>query len=90
MTRPRRTFTRTAAALAAYDAAGDALETVDAKDEAACTAVVEAWDATLAAVGEAFAADTLDINPNGVGTFQHFGHLVKFARQCVAASAPKV
>lgn len=87
MTRPRRTFSRTAAALEAYDAAGDRLEAVDAKDEAACAAVVEAWDARLAEVGEAFALDTIDINPNGVGTFQHFGHLVKFARKCVEAAA---
>jgi len=70
----RRTFTRTEAALAAYDAAGEAMDVLPAEATSAdALAVVRAWDAALAAAGEAFAADTLDINPNGVGTFQHFG-----------------
>lgn len=79
---PPRTFPRTAIALRAYEAAGEAL---DAATNENAAEVVAAWDAALQAVGEAFAADTIDINPNGVGLpWKHFHVEIKFARSLVA------
>lgn len=57
---PPLDLTRTRAALAAYDAAGEFLEAATTQAEA--TAVAEAYEAARAAVGDAFAADTADRN----------------------------
>ena len=82
-----RDFTRTRAALAAYDAAGDAMDAHprDASNEAAL-AVIAAWDAALMAVAEAFADDTADVNARATALegWSHFNHMVKSARQFAA------
>jgi hypothetical protein len=76
-----RSFTRTAAALAAYDAAGEAMDV--AVTDAECVAAVEAWDRGLRLVAEAFADDTADINDRALvlSGFQHNGADLKFARR---------
>lgn len=80
-----RTFTRTAAALAAYDAAGDAVDQVDLTNHEACAVGLTAWDAALRAVGEAFADDTADINDRALVLegfrFHHFDADLRHARR---------
>jgi hypothetical protein len=82
-----RDFTRTAAALAAYDAAGEAMDRVDPRDGGACLAAVAAWDAALRAVAEAVADDTSDVNDRAVvlaGFGSHRGIDLRMARQWAA------
>jgi hypothetical protein len=75
-----RSFNRTRAALAAYDAVGEAMDT--ATDDNA-SAVVAAWDAALRGVAEAFADDTADVNDRALvleGFRQHDGADLRAAR----------
>jgi hypothetical protein len=82
-----RDFSRTAAALAAYDAAGEAMDRVDPADAAACLTAVAAWDAALRTVAEAVADDTADVNDRAVvlaGFGSHSGIDLRTARQWAA------
>ena len=77
-------FTRTAAALAAYDAAGEAMDRADPKSHRECAEAVEGWDAALRAVAEAFADDTADVNDRAEvlrGFGQHWCADLQQARQ---------
>lgn len=86
-----RDFTRTAAALAAYDAAGEGMDRADPKSDRECAEAVSAWDAALRSVGEAFADDTADINDRAEvlrGFRQHNGADLKHARLVASSVKP--
>ncbi len=78
-----RHFKRTAAALAAYDAAGEAMDRADPGDQVACSGAVAGWDAALRGVAEAFADDTANINDRVevLRGFQHNSADLEFARR---------